>query len=101
MRGVGSRTIDWWPVHLFVVPLLDEVRSWPLVGSLTWQQLESDDPAKVAAIYDAARHHALRIDTAQAALADASRAVSKAADWPQVSREIRRRSGVYLPREVA
>ncbi|WP_230865192.1 DUF2742 domain-containing protein [Mycobacterium canetti] len=100
-QPTASRTVQWWPVHLFVVPLLEEVGSWPLVGSLTWQQLPDDHPAKTAAVYDGARHHALRIETAQTALAEASQAISGAQDWPALSRDIRRRSGIYIPREVA
>ncbi|OBB71237.1 hypothetical protein A5759_23285 [Mycobacterium sp. 852014-52144_SCH5372336] len=71
---------------------------WPMVGTLPWQHLPTDDPAKLAAIFDAARHWALRVDTAQAQMADASREVSESTDWLQMSRT---RSGVYIPREVA
>ena len=52
-----------------------------MAGTLTWSQLDDDDPAKIAALYDAARHHALRVDTAQTALAEASHAIAGAADW--------------------
>lgn len=73
-----------------------------MVGSLPWQHLPTDDPVKLAAILDAARHWALRVDTAQDAMAEASHAISAAADWPAEARWIqRRRSSVYIPREVA
>ena len=46
---LASHTVDWWPVHLYVLPLLTEVGSWPMAGTLTWQRLPSADPAKLAA----------------------------------------------------
>lgn len=58
------------------------------------------DPVKWAAICDAARHWALRVETCQAASAEASRDVSAAADWPAVSREIQRRRDAYIRRVV-
>ncbi len=101
MSNFASRTVDWWSVCMYVEPKLQEVGSWPLAGTLTWQQLTDDHPAKIASLYDAARHHALRVEAAQAALAEASRDISESADWPQLSRAIRHRCGVYIPREVA
>ncbi|KUI44052.1 hypothetical protein AU197_21190 [Mycobacterium sp. IS-1590] len=95
---MDSRTVDWWSVHIHVEPLLREVECWPMVGTLPWQHLPTDDPKKLAAIFDAARHWALRVDTSQAALAEASREVSASVDW---SRTARTRSGVYIPRRVA
>lgn len=93
-----SRTVDWYSVHTHVEPLLQEVECWPMVGTLPWQHLPTDDPAKLAAIFDAARHWALRVDTAQAAHAEASRDVSKSADWSRIPRTP---SGVYIPRRIA
>jgi hypothetical protein len=97
----GSRTVDWWPVHLFVLPILTATESWPLAGTIAWQNLAVDDPAKLAAVLDGGERDALRNDTICAALAGASHDISRAADWTTVSRAIRRRSGVYIPREVA
>ena len=99
--NLGSRTIDWWPVHLYVLPTLEEARHWPLAGSPAWEHLASDHPAKLAAVLDGGRRDALRNNTIGAALAEASQAISGAADWSSISRSIRRRSGVYIPREVA
>ena len=93
-----TRSVEWWRVHLHLLPLLQEVGCWPMAGTITWQQLEDQDPVKLASLLDAARHHVLRVDTAQTALAEASREISKSADWSQISRT---RSGVYIPREVA
>jgi Protein of unknown function (DUF2742) len=101
IESLESRSVDWLSVHDFVVPLLNEVGCWPMAGTLTWQNLTDDDPVKVAAIFDAARHHTLRVETAQAALAQASRDISASADWSAVSRAIRRRNCVYIPRRTA
>lgn len=98
MTGTESRTVDWWSVHTHVLPLLEQVGCWPMVGTLTWQALHQDDPAKLAALFDAAQHHALRVDSAQAAMAEASQDISKSADWSKICRT---RSGVYIPRKVA
>ena len=95
---IESRTVDWWSVHLYVEPTLEEVGSWPLVGSLPWQHLPTDDPAKLAAIFDAARHWALRVDVCQEQLAEASKAVAASADWTTVGRG---RGRAYIPRRVA
>ena len=97
-----SRTGDWWSVHQYVEPTLTEVGSWPMLGTLAWQHLPHDHPAKLAAVLDGGRHWALRVDTAQEAMAEASRDISAAVDLPALVRDMKRRqSGVYIPREVA
>lgn len=98
---IDSRQVDWWLVHQFVQPLLTEVGCWPMAGTLTWQSLAEGDPAKLAAIYDAAQHHTLRVDAAQAALSEASQDISAAVDWPRFASSSRQRSGIYVPRRVA
>jgi hypothetical protein len=99
--AIGSRQVAWWEVHLFVLPWLEAVESWPMAGTPAWCELGDDDPRKWAALLDAARHWALRVETCQAALADASRAISEAADWAGIAREIRDRQNVYIRRTVA
>lgn len=101
MFSVESRWVDWYSVHLYALPILDEAGSWPLAGSLAWQQLDDSHLAKLAAVLDGGRRDALRNDTIGAALADASHAITNSVDWTVVSQAIRRRSGVYVPREVA
>ena len=100
MAVFASRTVDWWAVHTFVVPLLDEAGSWPL-ADLAWQQLRDDDPDKLAAVLDAGRHWALRVDTCQTAMAQASQDISTAAEWSAVARSIRRHHAAYIPRRSA
>ncbi|ETZ58168.1 hypothetical protein L841_0075 [Mycobacterium sp. MAC_080597_8934] len=96
-----SRQVDFYMVHLFVAPMLHEAGSWPLAGSYAWQQLDATDPRKLAAVLDGGRRDALRNDTISAALTQAAQGISASSDWSGLSRSIRRRSGVYIPREVA
>ena len=96
-----ARTVDWWSVHQFVTPLLVEVKSWPMAGTLTWQHLDDTDPRKWASLLDAAQHWTLRVDTCQQHLAEASRDIAGASDWPKIARNALQRNGVYIPREVA
>lgn len=56
-------------------------------GTAAWRALPNDDPAKLLSCLLDSPHHALRIEVAQAAMADASRAISSAVDWGAVSRE--------------
>lgn len=98
---IDSRQVDWWLVHQFVQPLLTEVGCWPMAGTPAWQSLAKGDPVKIAAIYDAAQHHTLRVDGAQAALSEASQDISAAVDWPRFVSGSRQRSGIYIPRRVA
>ncbi|WP_208859320.1 DUF2742 domain-containing protein [Mycobacterium europaeum] len=95
---IASRTVDWWPVHLFVLPTLNEARSWPLAGSPAWGNLADDDPAKLASVLDGGRHDALRNDTISAALAEASKAIARSTDWSAVSRDINHRRHFYAAR---
>ena len=86
-----SEQVNWWTVHEFVEPFLISNPGWPMAGSVEWQVLHDGDPRKMAALLDAARHHALRIDTAQEARADASKAIAASADWRGMAQEMVRR----------
>lgn len=101
---ISARAVSWWEVHDFIAPVLDRVGSWPMVGSVAWQQLPDDDPRKIAAIFDAARHWALRVEMTQEARCEASQAISVAAGfdddgdpitWPQVARHARDQEDFY------
>jgi Protein of unknown function (DUF2742) len=91
----SSQQVSWWDVHLFVQPLLAEVGSWPMAGSVAWCNLADDDPRKWAALLDAAQHWALRVETCQVAECQASSDVSAAADWGQIGRQIRQHNEFY------
>jgi hypothetical protein len=94
----ASQQVSWLDVHEHVAPLLARVGSWPMVGTPTWCALPDGDPAKLAALYDAAQHWALRLETNQQALAETSRDVSAAADWSAIGQQIRNRVEFYAER---
>jgi hypothetical protein len=98
---IASQSVRFWDVHCFVQPWLDAAGEWPMAGTQAWFDLGATHPRKWAALLDAARHHALRCETAQAALAEASRDISAAADWGAVANEIRRRREAYIPRRAS
>jgi hypothetical protein len=93
--------VSWWSVVEHVQPILDAAGTWPMAGTPQWCALPDDDPRKTAALFDAAQHWALRLETGQQQAAEASHDISAAADWPGIANEIRRRREVYIPREVA
>ncbi|MEE2855405.1 MAG: DUF2742 domain-containing protein [Actinomycetota bacterium] len=97
---IESREIDFYSVHLFVLPMLEEVGSWPLAGSPAFQQLDDSDPRKLAAVLDGGRRDALRNDAISCALAEASHDISTAADWPGIARTIHQRHTVYIRRSA-
>ena len=88
-------------MHEYVVPILSSVESWATVGTPEWCALPDGDPVKVAALMDAARHWALRVETCQQQLAEASHDVSGAADWKAIGTEMQRRREVYIPRAAS
>ncbi|MCQ4359661.1 DUF2742 domain-containing protein [Mycobacterium gordonae] len=96
---ITSRQVAYLPVYDMLHPLLGTPGLIP--GTPVWCQLDDTDPSKWRAVLWAAVWWCLEQDARQAAMADASREISNAADWSGVSREIRRRSGVRIPREVA
>jgi hypothetical protein len=86
--ALDSQQVSWWSVHEFVSAVLNQVNDWPMLGTPAWCCLAHDDPRKWSALLDGAQHWALRLETCQEARAEASRAVSGAVDWPNVSREM-------------
>jgi hypothetical protein len=106
MTLICSQQVDWFSVHEYVAATLDRVCSWPMVGTIEWCDLRADDPRKIAALYDAARHHALRLDTAQRAQIQAGEAISAAGDWSRVARDGLQRAAFlkehpWMKRQVA
>ncbi|MDO2354674.1 DUF2742 domain-containing protein [Mycobacterium avium] len=91
-HGVSSSQVSWWPTHEFLVHLVAQVDTLPVAGTPAWQALSDDDPQKLLSLAVAGEHHVLRAEAAQEALAEASRAISGAADWRAISQEIRRRN---------
>ncbi|WP_199253861.1 DUF2742 domain-containing protein [Mycolicibacterium mengxianglii] len=104
----NSQQVSFYEVTKFVDEQLSRSRenaSWPMVGSPAWAVLDDYDPAKWAAILDAARHWALRLEANQTAWCDASRAVAAANDWGGTASSVHRReqfhaSKPWMRREV-
>ena len=72
--------------------------SEPTVGTPAWCLLAEGDSCKLAAVYDAAQHWALRVEYFQQAYAGRPRRSSEAADWPTISRHIRDEREFYAAR---
>jgi hypothetical protein len=73
-----------------------------MAGTPEWCALGDDDPRKLAALLDSARHWALRLETCQGRLAQTSRDISAAENWSAAADRITaRRNSAYVPREVA
>jgi Protein of unknown function (DUF2742) len=105
-RLITSQQVNWWTVHEYMAAALAAACSWPMAGTPEWCALNDSDPAKTAALFDAAQHWALRVETCQQAKCEAGRDISAAEDWSSISQEIRRRNDFYaerpwLRREIA
>jgi Protein of unknown function (DUF2742) len=97
-QSTASQQVRWFELREWMRPYLYAVGHWPMVATQAWFDLADDDPAKWAALIDAAQHHALRLELNQEARAEASKAISATADWPAVSREINQRNSFYTER---
>ncbi|OBI90964.1 hypothetical protein A9X00_18230 [Mycobacterium sp. 1245805.9] len=71
------------------------VRTFPMVGIPAWCALSDTDPVKLAAVFDAASHWALRLETCQQSRAEASQAISAALDWAAVARRNQQHAEFY------
>ncbi len=92
MSSTESRSVAWWPVHEFLAALLAHVNDLPAAGTPAWCLLGDGDPRKLLAVAAAGEHHVLRVEMAQEAHADASKAVAATADWSTVASEIQQRA---------
>ncbi|WP_066916907.1 DUF2742 domain-containing protein [Mycobacterium interjectum] len=97
---IASRQRSWWPVHEFIEAVVRQANYGPLpaAGTPAWCALAEGDPRKLLALAIDGEHHVLRVEVAQAALAQAAQGVSVATDWAAVARDIRRRDAVCIPR---
>ena len=93
-----SQQVNWLTVHEYVIPVLDRVKAWPMAGTPAWCLLDDREPAKMAALYDAAQHWALRVESCQAARCEAGKDIAAAADWAAVARDVRNRKEFYSSR---
>lgn len=98
-----SQERDWWPVHQFVEAVVRQANYGPLpaAGTPSWCALAAGDPRKLLSVAVEGEHHVLRIEAAQEAAAEASKAIAAAEDWPAVARSIRSRNAAYIPRRSA
>jgi len=87
----AAQQVSWWDTHVFISKLTADL-NLPPAGTPEWCAVPDGDPRKLLALAVAGEHHVLRVETAQQARADASKAVAGAADWSKVSREIQHRS---------
>ena len=97
----SSQQVSFWEVHVFVKAILAQANSgaYPLLGTPAWCALAYDDPGKILSVLDAGQHHALRIELAQEAAAEASKAISAAEDWRAVGGAVAQgRGSAYIPR---
>lgn len=97
--SVASRQVAWVAVLEFVQRLGIDPTTVITAGTPAWRQLDDEDPDKLAAVLAAGVHHALRMDLAQEALAEASREIASAAPWGELGRLIAQGRGpAYVPR---
>jgi hypothetical protein len=91
---LASQAVTWYEVHEYRDRKLERlgVEQFPMAGTPAWCALPDNHPVKIAAVFDAAQHWALRIDTAQAASCFASQVISAAADWSAIGQAQRNRA---------
>ncbi|WP_062393925.1 DUF2742 domain-containing protein [Gordonia phthalatica] len=93
--------VNWDAVHPYVRRVLGgKYGSVPILGTTEWQQLEDDDPAKVASIIVAGdrwalEEHLLEKAAQRAALKDAAVEASQELDWARVAKGIADRDAFY------
>jgi hypothetical protein len=74
----------------------------PIPGTPSWCGMPDDDAHKLLALVLGGVREALNHDVVQEHRAQASHAISAAADWPAVAREIQQWDrDVYIPRRSA
>lgn len=103
----ASRQVNWYETFRYAerlaanhgVDLLDHHHL--VAGTPRWCGMDDDDARKLMALVLGGIREAVANDTRQAALAQASRRVSAAADWSAVARSIRRGNEIYIPRRSA
>lgn len=100
MTAIASRQVAWWPVHEFITAVVAQANyaALPVAGTPAWCELADGNPQKLLALAVAGEHHALRMETAQQALAEASHGIAGAADWPAVGREMAQLNAFYAER---
>ncbi|MEN4399655.1 DUF2742 domain-containing protein [Mycolicibacterium conceptionense] len=98
-----SRQVSWFETFKFAERLATShdvgLNHLPLPGSPSWCGMADDDARKLLSMVLGGVREALTNDTHQTAMAEASQAISAAADWTALAQRIRNRSGsAYIPR---
>lgn len=103
----ASGQVSWFETYCYSVRLANghdvQLSSLPLPGTALWCGMGDDDDRKLLALVLGGVRDALRNDTYQSQMAEASKAVAASADWSAVARWNRdraaaRASGVYIER---
>jgi hypothetical protein len=105
MGTPSSQQVAWFEVYSFAerhaashgVALGD----LPIAGTPLWCGMADDDARKLLALVLGGVREALHHDARQSALADASRAISSAADWSAVAQRARNGRGAAYIRRTA
>jgi len=105
-RGGGtpsSQQRSWWDVHQFIEAVVQQANCGPIpaAGTPAWTDLADGDPRKLLAVAIDGEHWTLRVETAQIAMAEASREISAATDWGTQAQRIRGRSGSAYIRKAS
>lgn len=87
--GVSSQQVCWWSFRQWYQQWTGPHLDAPMAGTPAWSDLDDTDHRKWAAVLSAAEHHVLRVETAQDAQAQASQAISGAADWTHIATQVR------------
>jgi len=93
----AAQQVSWWDTHVFISKLTAHL-NLPPAGTPEWCAMADGDPRKLLALAVAGEHHVLRVEVAQEAHAEASKAISCAVDWSKVAREIQHRNSFYADR---
>lgn len=96
-----SQQVNWYETHLFLESALSQANCGPLpmAGTPAWCSMADHDPRKLLALAVFGVHHALRVETAQQGMAQASRDISASTDWSGLAQRVRNgRGGGYIER---
>jgi hypothetical protein len=108
VKSISSMQVSWWDCHVFMAEMVQQANCGPVPwpGTPAWCAIPDDDPRKLLALAGFGVYQAVSVDAWQEAGAEASSAVSGAADWAQVARsKLQRhnaiRGGIYVPRKAS
>ncbi|MHC9292496.1 DUF2742 domain-containing protein [Mycobacterium sp. LTG2003] len=106
----ASRQVAWFETYSYAARLATShdvnLNNLPIPGTPQWCGMPDDDARKLLALILGGVREALANDTHQMVMAEASQAISAAADWTAIANGIRRRqdatrSGAYIPRRAS